>query len=144
MTIKISVSRIVATTYPDGAMATARGVGLGEVTDMCRMIMNQATIDAPFDTGLLRNSHRMRVTPAPTKVDGQVYNDCEYAAAVHDGQRARTITARRARALRFEIGGQVYFRKSVRRRAVKARPWLRDAAQRVASTNGWDFRNTTG
>lgn len=144
MSVEIRLSRITTTTYPDGAMATALGVGLGEVTDMCRMIMNQATVEAPFDTGLLRNSHRMRVTPMPTRVDGLVYNDCEYAAAVHDGQGARIIRARRARALRFEIGGQVFFRRSVRRRAVKARPWLRDAARRVASTNGWDFRNTAG
>jgi len=139
----IRVSRIVATTYVDGAMETALGVGLGEVTDMCRKILNQATVDAPFDRGLLRNSHRMRVTPMSTRVEGLVYNDCEYAAAVHDGQRARTIRARNARALRFEWNGQIFFRKSVRRKAVKARPWLRDAARRVATGDGWKFQNTT-
>ena len=84
----------------------------------------------------------MGVKTFQTQVNGRVYNDANYAAAVHDGTRAYIIRARRKKALRFEIDGTVIFRKSVKHPATKGRPWLRDAAERVAQREGWEFTRT--
>ena len=54
-----------------------------------------------------------------------------YAAAVHEGSRPHRIVARRAKALRFMMGGEVVFRKSVWHPGTKARPFLTNAAQAV-------------
>lgn len=59
-------------------------------------------------------------------VSAQVRATAPYALFVHDGTRAHTITARRARFLRFEIGGVVHFRRSVRHPGTRPYPYMLD------------------
>lgn len=124
-------------------MATAGSVGRYEVTDMCRKIFNQATVDCPVDTGNLRAHHRMSVVDLKTRVKGEVLNDAKYAEAVHDGTSSHTIKAKKKKALRFTINGEIVFARSVRHPGTKARPWLREAAERTATNNGWRFQRAT-
>lgn len=138
--ITFRVAGMKGTVDREGAMAGARRVGRVEVTDMCRKIMNQATIDCPVDTGNLRAQHRMRVRELKTRVSGSVFNITNYAEAVHDGAKPHTIKARKGKALSFSMGGEEILVRSVRHPGVKARPWLREAAQRVAASNGWRFQ----
>lgn len=142
--LTITIQNAKGTVNREGAMATARQVGRVEVTNMCRKILNQATVDAPVDTGNLRASHRMRVQELKTRVSGTVSADVKYASAVHDGSPPHTIRARKKKALRFVIGDMVIIRRSVRHPGTKGRPWLREAARRVASSSGWRFQGTTG
>jgi len=137
--ITISVSRIRGTVDREGAMATAGQVGRLEVVDMCRKILNQATVDCPKDTGNLQGHHRVQVNDLKTRVRGTVLNDASYASAVHDGTKRRKIVARRKKALRFVVDGEVVYARSVNHPGTKPRPWLRTAAERVAGSNGWKF-----
>jgi hypothetical protein len=131
------------------AVALAKVHGVRRVRDYCRKTMNQAIIDCPVDTGNLRAHHRMRVKETSLEVRGEVYNDANYAALVHDGSKAHIIRGRRMRrptkkrkykgvkTLRFTVGGQVVFRRLVHHPGSKGRPWLRDAAKKVASSEGF-------
>lgn len=104
--------------------------------------MNQATIDCPVDTGNLRSHHIMRVKELGTQVRGSVINNAKYAAVVHDGSPPHTIRARRRKALRFTVGGETIFARSVRHPGAAPRPWLFKAL-RVAASNGWRVQRTT-
>lgn len=137
--IVLRVKKIKGTVDRDGANTVARQQSVREVTDMCRKILNQATIDSPVDSGNLRSHHRMRVRELNTRVKGTVLNDVKYAAAVHDGSPEHTIRARKKKALRFVVGGETIIVRSVRHPGARARPWLRDAAEKVATSNGWRF-----
>ena len=142
-TIRVYTKRVKGTVDRDGARTSARQVGRKEATSITRKIMNQATIDCPVDTGNLRSHHRMAVRELKTMVKGEVVNDAKYAAAVHDGSPPHTIRARRKQALRFTVGGETIIVRSVRHPGAKGRPWLRDAAEKVATSNGWRFKRTT-
>lgn len=141
-TIRVYVDRVRGTVDREGANAVAARVGLIEVTDLCRKIMNQATIDAPVDTGFLRGQHSMTVKTLKTRVKGTVVNRAKYAAAVHDGSGPHIIRARKKRALRFEVGGKVVFARSVRHPGTRPRPWLVEAAERTAINAGFRFQRT--
>lgn len=77
----------------------------------------------PFRTGVLRNSiHVVEATPAA--LEAAIATNVEYAEAVEFGtgihseaegapKRPIVIKARKAKALRFVVGGQVVFRRSV-------------------------------
>jgi len=142
MVIRIYTKRITGTVDREGANATAANFGMIEVTNLCRKIVNQATIDAPVDTGFLRGQHSMNVRMMRTRVKGTVLNRAKYAAAVHDGSGPHIIRARKKRALRFEVGGKVVFARSVRHPGTKGRPWLAKAAERVAISSGFRFQRT--
>jgi hypothetical protein len=140
--IRVYVNRVRGTVDREGANAAAARVGLTEVTDLCRKIVNQATIDAPVDKGFLRGQHGMTVKTMRTKVKGTVINRAKYAAAVHDGSGPHIIRARKKKALRFEVGGKVVFARSVRHPGTRGRPWLAKAAERAAVTAGFRFQRT--
>lgn len=53
--------------------------------------------------------------------------DVSYARYVHDGTRPHIITARNAKALRWESGGVVHFATSVKHPGYKGNPFLTDA-----------------
>lgn len=146
MTITIHVKRIRATVDREATNAEASRVGQVEVTDLCRKILNQATIDAPVDTGFLRGQHAMSVKTLRTRVKGTVVNRAKYSAAVHDGATIgpRTIRARRKKALAFTMGGKTIIVRSVRHPGAKipGNPWLVKAAERVAVSAGWRFERT--
>lgn len=140
--IRVYVKRVVGTVDKEGARVSAAQVGLVEVTNVCRKILNQATINAPVDTGFLRGYHSMNVRVLRTRVKGEVVNRAKYAAAVHDGAKPHIIRARRKKALRFEVGGKVVFARAVRHPGTKGRPWLREAAERTAASSGFRFTRT--
>lgn len=131
------------------AAAVAREDAVRRITTFCRKTQNQAIIDCPVDTGNLRGHHRMRVKQAARTVQGEVYNDAKYAAAVHNGSKPHVIAGRRVRrptrkrksrgpkTLKFTVGGKVIYRRRVNHPGSKGRPWLRDAAKKVAEAEGF-------
>ena len=114
------------------------------VTDVTRLTFNRAQILTPVDTGNLRSHNRMRVNREASRVVGEVFNDAEYAAAVHNGSgpyeiRPKKRRGRRGRpaALRFQINGQVVYARRVRHPGTKGRPWLQQAVLDVAVPRGF-------
>ena len=85
---------------------------------------SRASVTAPVDTGNMRALHRMNKRVGKRRVVGQVISDANYSMAVHNGARPHVIRARKARALRFQQGGQIVYRNSVNHPGVRARPWL--------------------
>lgn len=140
--IRIYAQRPRGSVDRDGANAVAARVGLIKVTNLCRKIVNQATVDAPVDTGFLRGQHNMSVQTLRTRVKGTVVNRAKYAAAVHDGSGPHIIRARRKQALKFEIGGKVVLARSVRHPGTRPNPWLVNAAERIALSEGFRFQRT--
>lgn len=123
----------------EGCRVTAQRFSVLQVTDMSRKIMNKAITTCPVDTGNLRSHHRMEVIPGGTRINGRVYNDCEYALPVHDGHPARTVTARPGQVFRFVADGEVVFTRRMRFKRTQGRPWLRTAARSTATRAGWRF-----
>lgn len=104
-----------------------------EMASLTRRIANQARSDVPVRTGNLGRSIREDETrfPGQFRAEGGVTAHADYAAAVHEGSSPHVIRPRNAAALRFKIGGRVVFAKSVQHPGVKARPFLRNAAERI-------------
>lgn len=74
-------------------------------------------------TGNLRRAVFSKLVDEQNAVVG-VGKEAPYARFVNDGTRPHTITAVNARALRFTIGGQVFFRKSVNHPGIRAREFM--------------------
>lgn len=110
------------------------------VTDTTRRTFNRANILTPVDTGRLRAGNQFHVRREANRVVGEVFNNTAYARAVHDGSKARTIRPRRRKALRFVIGGQVVFARSVRMPARRGRPWIARALKEIAGPQGYTVR----
>jgi len=108
---------------------------------LTRRIANQARAAVPVDTGALgRSIKEMPQVYAPFRVSGGVEagggaEGVHYAAAVHEGRRARIIRAKNAQFLHFWWHGREYFRREVHQGPMKGRPFLRLSAQRVAATD---------
>lgn len=103
---------------------------------LTRRIANQARADVPVRTGNLgRTIGEQPQVYTPFHVSGGVEATADYAAPVHEGSRPHLIRARRAEALHFFWHGREMFRRSVWHPGTRARPFLRNAAQRVAATD---------
>jgi hypothetical protein len=109
------------------------------VLDVTRQTYNRANVLTPVDTGNLRAHNQMTASRTGNGARGLVYNDAEYAAVVHDGSGPYTIRPRTKKALRFTVGGQVVFAKSVRHPGTRARPWLARAGREVAARSGFTW-----
>lgn len=121
------------------------------VTDVTRQILNRATVTTPVRFGNLRGHNKMRAAyVAPPGARGEVYNDADYAEAVHDGSGPHIIRPRRAVSkrktrkgkprpamLRFTVGGRTVYARQVMHPGTRARPWLARAAEQVAASNGF-------
>lgn len=107
------------------------------VVDVTRAIYNRANILTPVRTGRLRSANQFRTYRAGLTYRGEVFNNVDYAAAVHNGAKPRRIVPRRAKALRFRAGGRVLFRASVLWPGTKPRPWLATAMIQVAPRHGF-------
>lgn len=107
-----------------------------------RNAMNRATVIVqgtarqlvPVDTGRLRASIATEIRGTGGGVVGVVGSNVKYARIVEEG---RGPVVAKGRALRFEIGGQIIFRKSVG--PAKGKPYLRPALQRNRARIGREF-----
>jgi len=126
--------------------AQLHAVGMDEarrrVTRVVRRTLNRSAVLCPVDTGNLRASGKMSVGDRASSVVGEVVYTADYAAAVHEGRRALTIQAKGNGRLRFVIGGQVIYARSVRQPARAGRPFLANALREVATAEG--FRVSVG
>lgn len=77
------------------------------------------------DTGRLRSDISVGLFP-DSRV--RVGNSVRYARIHHQGRKA--VRAKKGKALRFKAGGQIIFRKKVRR--AKGNPYLRKALPAAA------------
>ena len=113
-----------------------------ELREASRQVVARAKVLAPVRTGRLRSSIRAE-QPRIFSLRGSVKvgSDLEYAAMVNDGTRPHIIRPRRARALRFVVGGRVVYAKFVRHPGTRARPFLDRALQEVAAARGYSFRH---
>jgi hypothetical protein len=119
------------------ANRVAMAAALALVTDTTRRVLNRATVLTPVDTGRLRAGNQMRVSTSGTRALGEVFNNTEYAEAVHDGTRSHVIVPRRKKALRFVVDGEVVFARKVTIPARKGRPWLSRALVEIAVPQGY-------
>ena len=125
-----------------GVRADANAAARDVVRRVSRRILTRSAILCPVDTGRLRASGRVRLGEGPRGPQGVVEYPVNYAAAVHDGARPHTIRARKKKALKFQMGGRTVLVKSVRHPGSQGRPFLRMAAEEVASAEGFQFRRT--
>ncbi len=75
----------------------------------------------------LRNS----IKTSHAGVEAKVSANAPYAHYVEYGQRAHWIEARRKKVLRFEINGEVFFRRRVYHRGTGPRPFMRHAQEKA-------------
>ena len=101
-----------------------------------RRIATQSRADVPVRTGNLgRTIGELPQTYSPFHVGGGVEATADYAAPVHEGSRAHRIHARPGGVLRFEWHGRTVFRQSVWHPGTPSRPFMRNAARRVAASD---------
>ncbi len=128
-----------------------------KVADMTRATLNRATVLTPVDTGNLRSGNNSRLFERGLRVFGEVFNQTEYAAAVHNGSRAYTVRPKtlprrvginsaglpifQGGVLRFEIGGKIVYARSAEIPARKGRPWLEQAMIQTAPRYGFVIEN---
>lgn len=119
--------------------ATAFDAARREVFESTRLTQNRAKVLTPVDTGLLRSANFIRVRSFGKRVVGEVYNNTDYALAVHDGwRRTAPIRPVRKKALRFRVGGTTVIVAAVNTPASFAgRPWLRRALFEVCGPRGY-------
>lgn len=114
-----------------------------EVVKTTLKVLNRARVKTPVDTGNLRSSHQFKIKNGAQKITGEVFTQVKYALPVHEGRRAITIYPSTKQALAFRWHGQPMVRKSVHQPARRGRPWLRDALQEVAASEGWKMQSGT-
>jgi phage gpG-like protein len=83
-------------------------------------------------TGSLRSSINTEVTDTPAVITASVGTNIRYARPHEYGVDHPWTIAAKGRALRFEIGGRVLFRKSVRHPPLPERSFLRSALADMA------------
>ncbi|WP_235718302.1 hypothetical protein [Mycolicibacterium goodii] len=104
------------------------------MASLLRRSANQARADVPVRTGNLGRTigEGPIMFTGPRTVHGSIHAKADYALYVHEGTRPHVIRPRRAQALRFQVGGRTVFARLVRHPGTRARPFLRNAAMRVA------------
>lgn len=102
--------------------------------------MARAKVLAPVDTGRLRASIRVeRRSFFGLRQRWTVGSDVDYAPMVNDGTRPHIIRPKRAKALRFNVGGKVVFARVVHHPGTRARPFLDRALADVARSRGYSI-----
>jgi hypothetical protein len=116
--------------------ATSRSEG--EIA--ARQVVARAKVLAPVDTGRLRASIRVeRRSFFGLRQRWTVGSDVDYAPMVNDGTRPHIIRPKRAKALRFNVGGKVVFARVVHHPGTRARPFLDRALADVARSRGYSI-----
>lgn len=95
---------------------------LGEVVEaLANLVWRRARAYAPVRTGYLRSSLR---------VSGiSVVSEAPYSGYLEFGTRPHMIFPRRAKALRFEVGGRTVFARYVRHPGFRGRLYMRRALE---------------
>lgn len=138
-TARVRVGRIRLELDHADAERIAKDEAYRLVGECTRWMYNRANILTPVDTGNLRAHNQMRVSRAAPGARGLVYNDAEYALAVHDGSGPYTIRPRKGKALKFEVDGRTVYARSVRHPGTKGRPWMRRAGEEGAARFGFSW-----
>ncbi|MCX0246409.1 hypothetical protein [Streptomyces drozdowiczii] len=121
---------------------TIRGASRGELDSAARLTLNLAKLFAPVKTGRLRASGR--IESRRTLGLRTIYTigfDVHYAPFVNDGTKPHKIRPKRAKALKFNVGGRTVFATVVNHPGTKANPFLDRALQRVAANRGYQFKH---
>lgn len=99
------------------------------IRDSTLALYSEAVKQTPVKTGRLQK-HRYSIK----RYEGRIYPTVSYAYWVHEGtgihgptKKPYTITPTRKRALRFKVGGQWVFAKSVTHPGQKANPFYKRA-----------------
>jgi hypothetical protein len=106
---------------------------------LTRRIATQARADVPVRTGALGRSigEDAQHFSGPLHISGGVHAggaQADYALYVHEGTRRHVIRPRNpGGVLAFPSGGRTVFARSVNHPGTRARPFLRNAAERVAA-----------
>lgn len=82
-------------------------------------------------TAMQAGDSRSRFESTPDRAVATVGTNVVYGAAWEYGSRAHDVVAKVAKALRFEIGGQVFFRELVHIPAQAPRPFLAPSLQEM-------------
>ena len=110
----------------------------GEADKAIDLVMHRAasmgmawmTPDTPVKTGALRQSLFSNQFSASSMEIGAT---APHSVYVHQGTRAHEILPVRARALRFEIGGQVIFARRVWHPGTKANPFVKRTVDKLVT-----------
>jgi len=122
----------------DQAALNGQGVQTAQrlVRRVTRGTFNRSQVLCPVNTGNLRATGQFSTQTQGLIVSGEVKYTARYAAAVHEGRRALTITAKGNGRLRFVVDGRVVFARRVHQPARAGRPFLRTALVEVATREG--------
>jgi hypothetical protein len=93
--------------------------------DLTRETYEKAVQYAPERTGFLRRNIKWSVEG----LTGRVISQAPYSAYVEFGTRPHMIFPRRARALRFEVGGRTIFARYVHHPGMRGQFYMRRALQ---------------
>ncbi|MEU0317215.1 HK97 gp10 family phage protein [Nocardioides sp. NPDC006273] len=105
-----------------------------------RQVVARAKVLAPVDTGRLRASLRVeRRSIFGLRQRWTVGSDVDYAPMVNDGTKPHIIRPKRAKALRFKVGGKTVYAMVVHHPGTRARPFLDRALTDVARNRGYDI-----
>ncbi|MGA6208056.1 hypothetical protein ACPESR_25215 [Nocardia testacea] len=117
-----------------------QGVLVRTVAIVSRRVESNASQRAPVDTGNMRRMIRQDpITVSGLTASGGVTSHANYSAAVHNGSGPYVIRPRRAKALRFQIGGRTIFAAKVNHPGTRGRPFLANAAAEEAARIGARF-----
>lgn len=140
-----SVDITVRTRYFE-AVAGAWTGGLCQdlVTEFTNDALTYATLATPVRTGRLRAANAAVVdAPTPFRCEGALVNPTSYALDVHQGTPPHRIEPVNARALRFEIGGEVVFSAYVNHPGTRPRPFLAEGAIESAAQHNFIYTPAT-
>lgn len=127
MTIKVRGSSYFIP--PAGVELEAAQQAAPQMRRLGRAITRTAKRRVNVRTGHLRSTIGDRTTVIGPTVLTEAYSTARYSRFVHDGSRPHVIVPRRARALRFTIGGRVVFSKRVFHPGYRGNPYLASAVQ---------------
>jgi len=119
---------------------TFRATSRSEGEIAARQVVARAKVLAPVDTGRLRASIRVeRRSTLGLRQRWTVGSDVEYAPMVNDGTKPHIIRPKRAKALKFKMGGKTVYAKVVHHPGTRARPFLDRALADVARSRGYSI-----
>lgn len=91
-------------------------------------------------TGRYRNGFQKRPKFTARGPGWQVFNPVSYAPYLEEGTRPHIIRPKRAKALRFKVGGRTVYAKIVHHPGTKAGHVLTDATRQAGIANGYSVR----